>query len=77
MADIAPTSIIYPNVTIGKNVIIEDYCVIGIPFQGIENESTVIGDGSIIRAGTYIYAGNQIGINFQTFKLATRRIFVS
>lgn len=73
MTKIAATAIIHPNVTIGKDVVIEDYCVIGLPFKGIESEQTVIGDGSVIRAGTYIYAGNQIGKNFQTGNKANIR----
>jgi len=73
MPKIALTAIIYPNVTIGKNVIIEDYCLIGLPFREMDCEQTVIGDGSIIRAGTYIYAGNQIGENFQTGNKANIR----
>ena len=73
MPEIAATAIIYPNVTIGEDVIIEDYCVIGQPFRGMHCEQTVIGDGSIIRAGTYIYAGNQIGKNFQTGNKANIR----
>jgi len=73
MAKVAATAIIHPNVTIGEDVVIEDYCVIGLPFQGLEGESTVIGDGSNIRAGTYIYAGNQIGKNFQTGNKANIR----
>jgi len=70
---ISKTAIIYPNVIIGNNVIIEDYCIIGIPFKGMKDEKTVIGDGSLIRAGTHIYAGNTIGINFQTGNKANVR----
>jgi acyl-[acyl carrier protein]--UDP-N-acetylglucosamine O-acyltransferase len=58
---IALTSIIYSNVELGKNVIIEDFCIIGIPVFGMTNEKTIIGDNAIIRAGTYIYSGNKIG----------------
>ena len=70
---ISPTAIIHPNVILGENVIIEDYCVIGLPFKGMKDEQTSIGDGSIIRAGTYIYAGNQIGRSFQTGNKANIR----
>ena len=66
MTSIASTAIIHPNVALGENVIIEDYCVIGLPFKGMNNEQTIIGDNSILRAGTYIYAGNCIGNNFQS-----------
>jgi acetyltransferase-like isoleucine patch superfamily enzyme len=64
--NISNTAIIHSNVVLGKNVIIEDYCIIGLPFKGMNNEKTVIGNDSIIRAGTYIYAGNKIGDRFQT-----------
>mgnify|MGYP006417793149 FL=1 len=63
---IADTAIIHPNVILGENVVVEDYCIIGLPFKGMDQEKTVIGKDSVIRAGTYIYAGNQIGENFQT-----------
>ncbi len=64
--EVADTAIIFPNVVLGKNVVVEDYCIIGLPFRGMKNEQTVIGSGSVIRSGTYIYAGNHIGKNFQT-----------
>lgn len=73
MTKIATTAIIHPNVTIGEDVVIEDYCVIGLPFKGANGEQTVIGNGSVIRAGTFIYAGNQIGENFQTGNKANIR----
>ena len=63
---ISKTAVIHPNVIFGKNVIVEDYCIVGIPFEGMSDEKTLIGSGSLIRAGTHIYAGNKIGINFQT-----------
>ncbi len=67
MASIASTAIIHPNVILGENVTVEDYCVIGLPFMGMNNdEQTIIGDNSILRAGTYIYAGNRIGKNFHS-----------
>ena len=63
---ISSTPIIHPNLSIGSNVVIEDFCIIGVPFKGMKNEQTIIGDNSIIRSGTYIYAGNKIGKNFHT-----------
>ena len=63
---IAETAKIYPNVKIGKNCIIEDFCIIGAPFKGQTNEETIIGDNAIIRSHTVIYAGNVIGDNFTT-----------
>jgi acetyltransferase-like isoleucine patch superfamily enzyme len=53
-------------VRLGRGVTVEDYCIIGIPFRGYEGEPTVIGDNSVIRAHTVIYAGNHIGANFAT-----------
>ena len=60
------TAIIHENVQLGANVIIEAHCIIGQPFKGYNGESTVIGDGAVIRSGTCIYAGNHIGTDFQT-----------
>lgn len=59
---------ICPNVQIGKNAVIEDFVIIGVPPRGKkEGElSTVIGDDAVIRSHTVIYAGNRIGNNFQT-----------
>ena len=56
------------GVTLGPNVTIEDYCVVGVPPKGHgEGElQTVIGPGSHLRSHTVIYAGNAIGRNFQT-----------
>jgi len=72
---IATTAIIYKNVTLGDNVIIEDQCIIGSPPRGHADGEleTVIGDNSHIRAGTIIYAGNIIGSNFQTGNKANIR----
>lgn len=63
---IAKTAIIYPNVVFGKDVVVEDFCIIGAPCKGCQNEPTIIGNGAIIRSHTVIYAGNKIGANFQT-----------
>lgn len=63
---IAPSAVIYPNVTLGKNVVIEEFCLIGVPCKGADGISTTIGDDSVIRSHTVIYAGNSIGRNFQT-----------
>ena len=73
MSEISPTAVIHPNVSLGEDVVIEDFCIIGLPFKGMNNIQTIIGSGSIIRAGTYIYAGNQIGKNFQTGNKANIR----
>lgn len=72
---IAKTAIVHPGVKLGKDVVIEDYCIIGMPFKGSEGFETVIGDGSRIRAMTIIYAGNVIGAGFQTGNKANIREF--
>ena len=63
---ISKTAIIYPDVILGENAEIEDYCIIGQPFTGYRGEQTVIGDNAVIRSHSVIYAGNVIGKNFQT-----------
>ena len=58
---------IYKNVKLGKNVTIEEFCVIGKPPKNKKNGElkTVIGDNSVIRSHAVIYSGNSIGDNFQ------------
>ena len=65
---IATTAKILKNVYLGKNVTVEDYVIIGAPPAGKKEGElkTIIGDDSIIRSHTVIYAGNTIGKNFQT-----------
>lgn len=60
--------ILYKNVSLGKNVIIEPGAIIGIPpFNYQEGQlETIIGSNSHIRSNTIIYAGVKIGANFQT-----------
>jgi len=59
---------IYPNVRLGTNVQIGDFCIIGLPSAGKDDTEieTVIGDDAIIRSHTVIYAGNRIGCGFRT-----------
>jgi len=58
--------VIHPGVELGKNVEIGDYVVIGLPYKGMPaGTRTVIGDNAVIRSHTVIYAGNDIGANFQ------------
>ena len=67
MRSVANTALIYEGVKTGPNLIIEDFCLIGVPFlNSPEHLQTCIGNDAIIRAGTYIYAGNIIGKNFTT-----------
>jgi acetyltransferase-like isoleucine patch superfamily enzyme len=73
MAKISKTAIIYPNVILAEDVVVEDFCVIGLPFEGMLDQETTIDQGGVIRSGTYIYAGNHIGKNFQTGNKANIR----
>lgn len=59
---------IYPGVVLGKDAVIEDYCIVGVPPRGKrEGElNTRIGTGAHLRSHTVVYAGNRIGNNFQT-----------
>jgi acetyltransferase-like isoleucine patch superfamily enzyme len=70
---IAPTAIVHPQVQLGDNVTIEDFCVIGVPFRAYQGEPTVIGDDAVIRSHTVIYAGNRIGQRFQSGHKANLR----
>jgi acetyltransferase-like isoleucine patch superfamily enzyme len=60
---IAKTAVVCDNVKLGRDCVIEDFVVIGK--QG-EKEITIIGSGSIIRAGSVIYSNVTIGKNFRT-----------
>ena len=64
---IAETAKIHPGVEFGVNVVVEDFCIIGIPPKGSKpgELKTKIGDNSVIRSHTVIYAGNNIGKNFE------------
>jgi len=59
---------VHPNVTIGRNAVIEDYVILGVPPRGKKPGElpTTIGNNAVIRSHTVIYAGNTIGDNFQT-----------
>lgn len=72
---IAKTAVIHPHVVLGKNVVVEDFCIIGcLPVGKKPGElTTIIGDNAIIRSHTVIYAGNRIGNNFQTGNKANIR----
>jgi len=56
------------NVSLGAGTLVEDFCIVGTPPRGAQDGelATTIGDGSIIRSHTVIYAGNTIGAHFQT-----------
>lgn len=58
----------YDNVRLGKASNIGDYAILGLPPAGREEVDLVtkIGNNALIRSHTVIYAGNEIGSNFQT-----------
>ena len=72
---IASSAIIHPNVRLGRNATVEDFCILGASFAGYAGEETIIGDDAIIRSHTVIYAGNRIGNGFQTGNKANIREF--
>tara|TARA_B100000315_G_scaffold235514_1_gene250499 strand:+ start:1439 stop:2095 length:657 start_codon:yes stop_codon:yes gene_type:complete len=59
---------IFKNVNLGKNSIIEDYSILGKPPIGFKDGEliTSLGDNTIIRSNTIVYAGNRVNNNFQT-----------
>ena len=64
---IASLNMIYPNVSIGDDALIEAPCVIGKPPRNTAagELATVIGEHAIIRPFSTIYAGVEIGARFQ------------
>ncbi len=70
---IAATAVVYANVVLGADVVVEEYCIIGVPVEGAADEPTTIGDGALIRSHTVIYAGNRIGHRFRTGNKANIR----
>jgi acetyltransferase-like isoleucine patch superfamily enzyme len=59
---------LYNNVLLGAGTVIEDFSIVGAPPRGKGDGElpTTIGDDSVIRSHTVIYAGNIIGAHFQT-----------
>src|ERR1700759_1741206 len=59
---------IYPNVTLPKDAQIDDFIVLGKPPRGKKPGELALtfGAGCVIRSHTVIYAGNNIGTDFQT-----------
>jgi acetyltransferase-like isoleucine patch superfamily enzyme len=57
----------YPGVQLGKGSQIYEYVVLGVPPKDSGGAlKTFIGQRALIRSHTVIYAGNSIGVNFQT-----------
>jgi acetyltransferase-like isoleucine patch superfamily enzyme len=65
-------TIVYDNVSVGSGSVIGPHCILGEPTlqfyrdAGYENAPLTIGANAIIRAGSVLYAGSQIGDYFQT-----------
>lgn len=63
---------VHKNVKLGKNIIIQENVILGLPSRTFlkteESEwpETIIGDNAVLRSGTVIYCDVIIGINFQT-----------
>ena len=63
---------VHKNVKLGKNIIIQDSVIIGLPSRTFlktdESEwpETLIGDNAVLRSGTIIYCDVIIGRDFQT-----------
>jgi len=59
---------IYPNVIVGADAVIGEWCITGEPPRGKKpgELQTRIGARAVIRSHTVIYAGNIIGDDFQT-----------
>jgi len=76
---IGDDTVIYDNVEIGDNSIIANNCIIGEPnsdyyyTDDYENESTVIGSGSLIRSHCILYSGSIFGKKFITGHRVTIR----
>lgn len=70
---------IYDNVLVGDNCVICNDCVIGEPLndyyhdEHYTNPKTYIGEGSLIRSHSIIYAGCEIGKNFSSGHRVTIR----
>jgi acetyltransferase-like isoleucine patch superfamily enzyme len=72
---VADTARVLKNVHLGKNVIVEDFVVLGAVPRGRKEGDleTVIGDDAVLRSHSVVYAGNVIGVGFQTGNHASIR----
>ncbi|MFH0852532.1 MAG: DapH/DapD/GlmU-related protein [bacterium] len=59
-------AVILPNVKLGDNCVVEEFCVIGKREAGEKDDKLIIGDKALIRSHTVIYSNNVIGHNFKT-----------
>jgi acetyltransferase-like isoleucine patch superfamily enzyme len=67
-AIIATSAIVYNDVSLGDDSIVDEFVMLGVPPHGrhLDSLKTQIGSGSLIRSHTVIYVGNMIGARFQT-----------
>lgn len=65
---ISETARIYPEVHLGQDTVIEDFVVLGKSPTGdyANPKPLTVGERSLIRCGTIIYAGTKIGNDFMT-----------
>jgi len=65
---IAENVIIYPDVVFERNIIVEEFCLLGKPTRGHQagDLPTHIGARSLIRSHSVIYAGTIIGEDFRS-----------
>jgi len=55
------------NIKLRKDVAVHDGALLGVmPGRKIKNDTLTIGNGSVIRTGTIIYAGSTIGAGLET-----------
>jgi len=68
MTESRELSRVYPNVRLGPDTVVEDFCLVGVPPRGSRDGEleTIIGKGAHLRSHTIVYAGNRIGSHFQT-----------
>ncbi len=62
---IADSAIIYDHVVIGDDTCVDDFCILGKPFPGVDGP-LVIGAGSQIRSHTVLYQGSELGDRLET-----------
>ena len=65
MNRISDLSVIKGDVNFGHNVVVEEFCILGLS-PSSDHKPIFVGDRGTIRAGTYIYSGVQIGRGFQS-----------
>jgi acetyltransferase-like isoleucine patch superfamily enzyme len=65
---IAKSAVLFDNVLLGDGCIIGEFVLVGVVPRGHQagDLETRIGPGAFIRSHTVIYAGNVIGVDFQT-----------